>query len=956
MAAEMLPEDYQRASDLFNELLAVPESELNAALSAACGGNAALRSEVLRLLYSDRMAGGFLERGAMNDGALMLRAGSGAGRGIPETIAHYRILLKLGEGGMGEVWRAHDSKLGRDVAIKFLPEAFAADPDRIARFSREALVLASLSHPNIAAIYGVEDRTLVMELVEGPTLAARIAAGPIPWEEAAEIACQIASALEAAHEKGVVHRDLKPANVKVTADGRVKVLDFGLAKPQGNDPLPGNPSSPTMLPHGSLAGAILGTAAYMAPEQAKGRPVDRRADIWAFGVVLFEMLAGRNPFQCETVAETLAAVLQQDVDLERVPDAPRRIVERCLRRDPRRRWQSVGDARIAIEEALAGDPPAAPAAPKPRWSQRLLWAAAGLGAGAALLIPFGFFLRQDKQPLRPVQFTVDSPGNGSFPLEPILRVSPNGESILFVAYSPKNALSSAYLYNLATGTSRPLPGTGGTVDGFWSFDSRSLLLSRSGSFSRMDVAANSLQNLPFESGYSSWGSDGVVTATREGLAWFHPDEAGSRVLMKNDVKARAHFLVPSLLSARASPGGRRFVLYNSFNGTPSNGVSVKIVSLDGKEQRELFRAERAAVYAGPGYALYLRGATLMARALDPASGQVRGEPVPVAGPVERPLGSVNTGTFSASNNGVLAFRRSGASDFRLVWFDRSGKRLGTAGGIADYSNPALSPEGNRLAVCIRDPATGNRDIWVLDLLRDSASRITFDPSDHTAPVWSPDGRRLAYSSDRRGARDIYIKNASGLGDDENVIESGTPKNVEDWSRDSRWMVYNEATPNNSDDLVMLPLDSRKPVDFLRTRFQEDKGRFSPDGKWLAYQSDESGRPEVYIQPFPPTGEKWQISNDPGGQPQWRGDGKELYYSVFTIPPRMMAVSIVAKDHTLHAGIPHVLFQALMQESGARNRWVVTPDGQKFLAVVPARDNLTDGFRVIVNWPSLLPKK
>jgi Tol biopolymer transport system component len=292
-----------------------------------------------------------------------------------------------------------------------------------------------------------------------------------------------------------------------------------------------------------------------------------------------------------------------------------------------------------------------------------------------------------------------------------------------------------------------------------------------------------------------------------------------------------------------------------------------------------------------------------------------------------------------------------------VWFDRSGKRLGTVGGVADYTNPALSPDGNRVAVSIRDAATGGRDIWIFDLLREgAASRITFEPSDETNAVWSPDGGRVAYSSDRRGARDIYTKNASGVGAEELVIESKIPKNLEDWSPDGRWMVYAEAVPNNIDDMVVIPLDTRKPIDFLRTRFQEDKGRFSPDSKWLAYQSDESGRAEVYVQPFPPTGEKWQISNDHGGQPQWRGDGRELYYSTFSTPTRMIAVDIAVKDRKLHAGIPHLLFETAVQDIGARNRWVATRDGQKFLAVVPVSENLVHNFRVIVNWPSLLQKK
>ncbi len=632
---------------------------------------------------SDNGADRFLERPALEEAARLvpLNPSQHLPNGpLPGTrFGPYGISGLLGEGGMGEVYRAHDSRLNRDVAIKVLRAELASDSQFMARFEREAQLLASLNHPNIATIYGLEDRGLIMELVEGPTLAERIAQGPIVWEEAAQIAIQIADALEAAHEKGVVHRDLKPANVKVTPEGRVKVLDFGLAKPLSKEPLMGGSgSSPTQILASTVPGIILGTAAYMAPEQAKGKVVDWRADIWAFGVVCHEMLTGRNLFMGETVADTLAAVLKAEPDLGSLPAPARPIVDRCLRRDPRKRWQAIGDARIAIEEALTGRMPDPPQTlPKTRALQRLGWAALGAVSAAAAVALLYLILRQENLMPPPVLFTVDTPGNGSVPLGAALRVSPNGESIVFLAVDPVDNISHLYLHSLVTGASRALPGTERATDAYWSFDSLSLLLNRGGGLSKIDINGNSPQPLPLESGYSSWGPGGVVTATREGLRWFHPDTGGSRLITTTAAKPGDVSIYPTLI-----PGGR-WIVYNSYSGALADGVSVQIASVNGREQRALFTAERTALYAGPGYMLYLRGATLTARGIDPASGKMRGDPMSVIGPVEHALGSVDPGIFSASNNGVLAFRRaSGSAESHLVWFDRSGKREGIAGGVA----------------------------------------------------------------------------------------------------------------------------------------------------------------------------------------------------------------------------------------------------------------------------------
>ncbi len=559
----------------------------------------------------------------------------------------------------------------------------------------------------------------------------------------------------------------------------------------------------------------------------------------------------------------------------------------------------------------------AAAAPRPKWRDRLAWAAiAAVFAAAALELAF-FFLRQEKSVPAPVRFTVDTPGNGSMPLLSWPSVSPDGESVLFVVSDPASHNTVVYLHCLATGTSRALPGTEGAGAVVWSFDSQSILMARSGAWWKMDLSTGSSQQVPI-SGSLSWGPDGIVTGTAEGLRWFRPDGAGSRWIKMANSKEGLAYLFPTLI-----PGGRWLICNALKLGTSTTSTaSVHLISIDGKVDRQLLTTERAALYAEPGYLLYLRGDTLTAQAVDPDSGKLRGDPAPVASPVARDLPSPTPGAFSASGNGVLAFSRGSAvAEDRLEWFDRSGKSLGTLGGVADYSNPAFSPDGNRLAVAIRDPATARRDIWILDLARETVSRFTFDPADDFNPAWSPDGTRIAFSSDRRGTRDLYVKNASGTGDDELLLSSSLSKAAEDWSPDGRWIV-----------------------------------QFSPDGKWLAYRSDESGRNEVYIRPFPPSGGKWQISAGGGGEPQWRGDGKELFYATLGDPARVMAVDIGVKNGAIEAGISHPLFEVRLPNAPLRNRWTVTRDGKKFLAIVPPEQKAANSFTVIVNWPSLLKKR
>jgi Tol biopolymer transport system component len=878
-------------------------------------------------------------------------------------LGPYQIESPLGAGGMGEVWKARDTRLERTVAIKVLPSALASSPDLRARFEREAKAISTLQHPHICTLYDIGSQDgidfLVMEHLEGETLAHRLTRGPLSLEQALKTGIEIAGALDQAHRAGIVHRDLKPGNVMLTKAG-AKLMDFGLAKaaPPAGEPVTANTPTKSLTALTSPAspltekGTIVGTFQYMAPEQLEGREADARSDIFAFGATLYEMLTGRRAFQGASQASLIAAIMSADPApvssvQPLVNPALDRVVRRCLAKNPDDRWQTARDLWQELVWIQEGGSQAAPAVAgagrKPR--ALMAWAAAGIFAVAAIVLA-ALLLRQETPVLRPLRFTVNAPEGSLVGGRP--AISPDGENILFGAVGGQLQQFQIYLHSLATGATRPLAGAEGATAAYWSFDSRSFLLFRDGLLARMDVNGGQPQSLqlPFQAAYSSWGPQGIVSAGGGVLRWLQPDGSGVRQLRAPGPKEAGFPTYPSLV-----PGGK-WLMYNEGAG-PS---VVHLMTIDGKMGRTLFTADAPAVYGAPGYILYLRGSVLMARPFDPNAGQLRGDAVPLVEGIAAGTGS-NIGAFSVSEDGVLVYRPgSGAGDAHLVWFDRAGKNLGTVGSAADYSNPVLSPDSSRLAVGIRPAAVQPRDIWVLDLVRGTATKLTFDPKDDLNPVWSPDGSRIAFSSDRRGPRNLYIKSASGTGDEELLLESDHNKNAEDWSRDGRWLVYNEATPGAGNDIWTLSLDTRKPRPFLQTQFNEDEASFSPDGKWIAYRSTESGRSEVYVQPFtesaPGARGKWVVSNAGGLEPQWRGDGKELFYTSLDTPARIMAVDIEAKNGAIVAGIPHPLFETRLP-TGGRNRWAVTRDGKRFLAIVPIEQKSANTLNVILNWPSLL---
>jgi Tol biopolymer transport system component/predicted Ser/Thr protein kinase len=890
---------------------------------------------------------------------------------VPGTrLGPYQILAPIGAGGMGEVYRSRDTKLDREVAIKILPEALARDPERVARFEREAKVLAALNHPNIAQIYGIEEsnagRALVMELVPGETLK-----GPLPVDAALNYAKQVAEALEAAHDKGIIHRDLKPANLMVTPERVVKVLDFGLAAvtqaPQGEAPAE---AGATLTMGATQAGMIMGTAAYMAPEQAAGKPVDRRADIWSFGVVLWEMLTGHRLFDGETVSHTLADVLRAEIDFGKLPRetpaAIRGLLRRCLDRDVKNRLRDIGEARIAIQRA--GQEPAA-VAPVTQGRRSWLWP----GVATVLLLGLGtpavLHLRE-KGPAapEPVQFQIVPPEKLAATSH--LYLSPNGRQLLFTGVGP-DGRERLWVRALDALDSRPLPGTESSgnpsLNPFWSADSRFIAFSVSGKLKKIAVTGGPPQTLcdtaDGDTGGGAWNQDGVIIfgSTRQGL--FRVSSAGgvaSPLTVLDSSRQEEFHRRPVFL-----PDGRHF-LYLRVSNTPDN-TGIFVGSLDAKPEEQsrkrLLSTQIGVAYASSsdpniGYMLFLRDDTLMAQLFDERRLELTAEPVPVAEQVGR--NSLTTGYFTASATGTLAYRSGGATSSLLTWFNRQGRALGTAGDPGQYGELALSPDGTRVAFARRDG--GNEDIWLLDLARGVNTRFTFDPAPDRDPVWSPDGTWIAFTSTRKGHIDLYQKPANGAGEDQLLLQSSEPKYPQDWSRDGHFLLYTVLGKNSGSDLWVLPTSgsapgSAKHAPFLATPFSENHGQFSPDGRWVAYTSNESGGFDVYVRSFPASSEgggKWQVSKGGGRQPRWRRDGRELFY--FSPDNKLMAVEVSAGP-TFKAGVPKPLFAGpiLRSENLAGWYWDVASDGQRFLIETGVEDANSSAMTVVLNWTGLLKK-
>jgi eukaryotic-like serine/threonine-protein kinase len=871
---------------------------------------------------------------------------------VGRTLGSYRIVEKLGAGGMGEVYRATDLRLRRDVAIKILPEAFSADADRLARFEREARVLASLNHPHIGGIHGLEEdgevRALVLELVEGATLAERLITGPLSVNEALTYSRQVAEALEAAHEKGICHRDLKPSNIMITPGGQAKVLDFGLAKADEVAVGADVSHSPTITALGTSTNVILGTAGYMSPEQARGKAVDRRADVWAFGCVLFEMLTARQAFAGETVVDMLSAIVSREPDWHRLPaetpSAIRRLLQRCLAKDLKRRMHDIADARIEIEEVLeaGGDIPATEqrsraAGVSPGIVALLSVALVGIGLAAGVL--FGRSMPSNTtSPPHIIRYTI--PLDGITAATPP-RISRDGRQVAFVA-SKDDGSSAIWIQALEGGKPRELPGTSGASLPFWSPDGRSLGFFADSALKRIDLTSGASQRIARaeEPLGGAWSSSGVIVFSERYVLYQVPASGGTPTLVASlDLSRQENQLrLPEFL-----PDGRHF-LYSARAGRTEN-TSVYLASLDGRPAKRIVNTRSVARHAAPDVLMYVRDDALVAQSFDVDRASLTGTPRQILGPIDP---NTPAEFFSVSDSGAVVYRLVLPPPSQLTWVDRSGAIVSPVAEPSVISNFRLSPDEHR--VVFDETTRGSRSVWTLDIGTGARSRLTFPGSDDWQPIWSPDGLRVLFGSYRNGPIDMYITPASGGGNDREFMRSSIQKGPRDWSRDGRFVLYTQDSPEMKEDLWARPVeDNATPIAIAVTNAREFDGRFSPDGRWVSYVSTETGGNEIYVQPFPPTGGKWQVSTGGGHSPRWRGDGRELYY----LTPRgeLKAAPITATSGPFAAGPAQTLFRVGAIRSGApgNTTYEVTRDGQRFLLNQLKGSPPPPSISVILNW-------
>lgn len=897
---------------------------------------------------------------------------------------------------MGQVYRATDTRLKRQVALKILPPALAADADRLSRFQREAQVLAALNHPHIAAIYGLEESgpppgsgqapstgsgpagvsALVMELVEGDDLSQRIARGPLALADALAIARQITEALEAAHGQGIVHRDLKPANIKVRADGTVKVLDFGLAKAlaPASDAASAIAHAATITsPAMTQAGVILGTAAYMSPEQARGMSVDKRADIWAFGVVLWEMLTGTRLFAGATVSDTIAAVLTAEPPWALLsPSTPasiQRLLRRCLQKDRTRRLADVSDARLDIDDALADDPKDPPVqAVATRGRATTAWAIAGLCAAAALGLGVAMIRRPVPVDAPVYRSTIVVDENLNFRAPSLrFRLSPDGRR---VAYSAPDASGRVMLWVRALDgvTGQPLGGTDDANAPFWSPDSRTIAFFADGKLKRIDAGGGPITVICDAFVAASPGGRGAPPATA-GRAWPGSWSRDDVILLPSptttaiaQVAATGGTPSPATTLAAGTgetqhgypfflPDGRRF-LYVAFNGLVPLGLYVG--SLDGQAPVRVMDTESDAQYAD-GSLLFARGSVLMGQRFDPSTLALTSEPVVLGERVLMNVSAMRAAGFSVSANGVLVYQGPGGTGTaHLAWSDRTGRQTAVVDERLQYRDLQLSPDGTRLAVSIVPARDTTSDVWIVSAGRGLRTRVTLDGSDDLSAIWSPQGTDIVFSSRRKGNLDLYRRSVSGAEREEVVLDDAVDKLATSWSSDGKFLLYSIDVPGTGPDVWVLPLTGdRKPFPFLATTADERFARFSPDGHWVAFASSESGRTEVYVAPFPGPGGRQLISSAGGRFPRWRSDGKELFYQ--SPDNRLMAAAITLTSDRADVESEQALFEMRGPDGLPRDFYDVAGDGQRFMLVVPDAATPTP-LTLVTNWPALVKSR
>ncbi|MBS1813186.1 MAG: protein kinase [Acidobacteria bacterium] len=892
------------------------------------------------------------------------------------NLSHYRLVSKIGAGGMGEVYRANDTRLDRDVAIKVLPAEFATDADRLHRFKQEAKATSALNHANILTVYDVGEYDgnpyLVMELLEGAELRAQLPphseAGTLPVRKAIEYAQQIAAGLAAAHEKGIVHRDLKPENLFITKDGRVKILDFGLAKlrPPRQVSAGSDVATAKQLTN---PGTVMGTVAYMSPEQVRGQDLDHRSDIFSFGIILYEMLSGRRAFTGEMMADVMSAITRDDPpelsELNpKVTPQLEKLVRRCLEKKPERRFQTASDLGFALESLTTlsssgkhrteAVPTLETTSKRSGWRDRIWMIAAGVLALIALALGVAY-VRRPALEAETVWLSVNPPDKAVIFTSP--AISPDGRTLAFVA--TVEGKTQIWVRSLSASAPRPLAeGANGSLL-FWSPDNQFIGFTYAGKLYKIALSGGTpapLLDIQTTAG-GTWNRDGVILvgSANQGIQRVSANGGPvSSVTTIDSSRGEVSHGYPFFL-----PNGRQFLFHIQHNDPNKQGIY--LASLEGGEAKQLITTEVSSVWAGEdpvtpgtGYLVFIQQGALMAQSFDFGRNQLSGEPVRLVEQVQTGLRGFN-GQFSLAGNVLVAME--GTTRQQLTWVDRTGKKVGTVGPVGAYGNRDLSPDGQRLAVTRFDPKLGTSDIWLFDLGRGNETRLTVDPADDSFPVWSPDGSRIVFSSTRKGKSGLYLKDATGAGQEELLFESANRKVLLQWSPDGRFILYREVDPQTRQDLWMLPLEGeRKPWPWLKTQFSESSGSgISPDGKWMAYSSDESGREEVYIQAFvpgvPASGSRWPISIGGGAQIRWRRDGRGLYYH---LNGKMMEVD-VSLGAKVEAGLPRELFDSRTIRADLNRAWNMTKDEQRFLFVTNADEASVPPFTVVLNWMAEVKK-
>jgi eukaryotic-like serine/threonine-protein kinase len=977
----MTPERYEQIGNLYHAALEREPATRADFLAAACGVDEAMRREVASLITAHEQAGNFIER-PPDDVAAGWQAAAGT---LPSrSFGRYRILSPLGKGGMGEVWLAEDTQLGRKVAVKLLPSEFAHDAERLRRFAQEARATSALNHPNILTVHDIGNHEgapyIVVELLEGAELRASLKAGALPVRTALEYARQIAAGLAAAHERGIVHRDLKPENLFVTSDRRVKILDFGLAKlkPQkfAGDVATQNPQRQL-----TDAGVIMGTVGYMSPEQVRGEEVDQRSDLFSFGSIFYEMLAGQRAFHHKSMAETMASILKEEppklAELSETNNqiSPQlgKIVRHCLEKKPEMRFQSARDLGFALEALTAspGVPPELPPVSKsvPQLGRaavlpvvkgnvdktrlfgntRLAWMVTVLVVLTALALTVAWFLRAPAEsgvtytylPLPEKTTSLDISG---------AALSPDGRRVVMMAVT--EGYNRLWLYSFDRAVPELLPGTEEAQAPFWSPNGQSIGFFAQSKLKRIEVSGGmptTLCEAPLGAG-GAWSSTGVILFASQfnGAGLSQVSESGGTsipVTSLNAARFETGHNFPYFL-----PDGRHFIFFTQAGQPDYRGI--RLGSLDSPQTSFLLRADTKAEYSAAGYLLLMRGRKILAQPFDPDKLVLSGDPVPVTEPVyyEAPIRYADLSVYGSR---MLLYRRGGNQTSQLVWLDRGGKQLAAVVPAGDYRSMQLSAGGGQVLLDCNDTQVETSDIWQFDLLRETRTRLTSNPGTDTYPIWSPDGSQVAFASNREGFWGIY--RVSGNGKEELLLKRDQHLLLtSDWSSDGNFIVYRRAHEKTGLDLELLPLfGDRQPRSYVATPFNESYGVVSPDGRWMAYQSNDSGRYEIYVQSFPEPGRKMPVSKGDGMLPRWRRDGKELYYVATN--DKLMAVP-VETGARFSAGAPVALFE--VGSFGRRlNRYVydVSADGKKFLVIRQLEDATTRPLTVVQNWTELLKR-